>query len=77
MSKEKHDKREKSIRIQETKIWDNLNTLTVENQEKLSNLDAKVGEQKLNNLQMLQPNTEIKLNGGQLNIALKICKICL
>lgn len=64
MSKEKHDKREKSIRIQETKIWDNLNTLTVENQEKLSNLDAKVKEQKLNNLQMLQPNTEIKLNGG-------------
>lgn len=50
MSKEKHDKREKSIRIQETKIWDNLNTLTVENQEKLSNLDAKVKEQKLNNL---------------------------
>lgn len=64
MSKEKHDKREKSIRIQETKIWDNPNTLTVENQEKLSNLDAKVEEQKLNNLQMLQPNTEIKLNGG-------------
>lgn len=64
MSKEKHDKREKSIRIQETKIWDNLNTLIVENQEKLSNLDAKVEEQKLNNLQMLQPNAEIKLNGG-------------
>lgn len=64
MSKEKHDKRQKSIRIQETKIGDNLNTLTVENQEKLSNLDAKVKGQKLNNLQMLQPNAEIKLNGG-------------